>query len=378
MVSEIYYPIWGGAENQLRQLIPNLMEKGCNVEIVTRRWYDDWTSDDVIDGIFVKRLGIPGRNHLADISFIVSLILYITAKRKWIDILHSHGAVNMGALCSLLARLFGLVNVAKIASAGRIPKFRRSFLKKIVLKWFKNSSAIISMTDEIDEELAKVNTLKTKIFRITNGVDGNRFKPITAKEKSRWKVFHGFESSTKIVLFSGRLVFGKGLDILLDAWPIILSNIPNIHLIIVGNGNDQIDSIENKMKQKVSQETLANITFWDATPNPEELLKISDLFIFPSRQEGFPNALMEALSTGLPVVASEIGGVIPLIQNEMDGLLFEKENWMDLANKAVSLLLNEEKCSQFGIAARSKMLRLYSFDKISSNYYSLYQSLLLK
>ena len=95
---------------------------------------------------------------------------YIIVNRKQIEILHSHGAVNMGALCTVFAHILGKKNVTKIASAGRIPTLAEQIFGKIVLSVFKKSSAIISMTDEIDTELMDIGTPVEIVHRITNGV----------------------------------------------------------------------------------------------------------------------------------------------------------------------------------------------------------------
>jgi glycosyltransferase involved in cell wall biosynthesis len=242
MVTERYIPIWGGAENQLRQLAPHLVKRGSKVEIVTRRWRKEMPAQELISGIMVYRVGIPGTSLSAKIIFISSLFLFMFRVGSRIDIYHSHGAVHMGALCALIQLLRRKKNVAKIATAGRIPRLlTRS--GRLSLAMFKRSSAIISMTREIERELKSINAPKSVIYFIPNGVESNRFHPSSSVEKNEWKIDNKLPSESLFLLFSSRLIFRKGLDVLLDAWARIIYSVPEAFLLVVGSGANQPDSV---------------------------------------------------------------------------------------------------------------------------------------
>jgi glycosyltransferase involved in cell wall biosynthesis len=376
MITERYHPIWGGAENQLRQLIPHLQERGCDIKVVTRRWHQDYSAREIVEGAEVIRLGNPGDGFLATLCFIVSLSWYIFSRRNQIDILHSHGAVKMGSLCALWSWLLGCKNVAKIATADRIPRLYGRLSGRIILALFKNSSAIISMTDEIDSELAEIDIQKERVFRIINGVDGKRFKPAGSEARVAWRRSRNLDAECPIILFSSRLVPRKGLDILLEAWPEIISRYPEAQLFIVGSGNDQPDSVEALLRQRVIDEKIGNITFVGETGTPELYLGVSDIFIFPSRREGYPNALIEAMVSGVAVVASDIGGVTAVLNNSLAALTFKSEDPDELAEGVLKLLSDREYARNLGNEARQLMLARNSFQGISSQYYQLYATML--
>ncbi|MDH3347778.1 MAG: glycosyltransferase family 4 protein [Desulfobulbaceae bacterium] len=378
MVIERYIPIWGGAENQLRQLIPHLTHKGCKVEVVTRRWDNSLSALEQVDGIKVHRLGIPGTGVLPTVVFILSLFLFLLTKGRHFEIFHSHGVVNMGVLCRLACMVTGKVNVAKIATAGKIIPLQQGILGKILLNIFKKSDAIAAISKEIQEELYTVATKPDHIFATTNGVDCTRFHPPTQKEKIGLRNKNGFTEIDRIVLFSGRLVHRKGLDTLIKAWPEILKNIPKAHLVIVGSGRNQPDSIEEEMVKFKSDHQLANIHFMGETTRPEKFLALADIFAFPSRLEGFPNALMEAMASGLPTVATSIGGVTDLIKDNINGLLIPPDDHKQLAQKIISLLNDSNTAHSFGAQARQLMLKKYSFKSICADYFSLYERIINK
>ncbi len=375
MVTERYLPIWGGAENQLRQLIPHLIDRGCEVEIVTRRFHESMAVEENLEGATVHRIGSPGTSFFAQLKFIVCLFVFLFKAGSRTDIYHSHGAVKMGAICWIVALLRGKKNVAKIASAGRIPKLSKTLSGRLMLAMFKRSAAIISMTKEIDKELYAVGTPKTIMHSITNGVDCHRFSPASTTQRQDWRIKNGLSPDCWVFLFSSRLVFGKGLDILMNGWEEIVTKYPNSQLLVIGSGTDQADSVEDEMHKKVLDENLINVLFMGETERPEDYLSIADCFIFPSRKEGFPNALMEAMASQLPCIASQIGGVEALIDNGVNGVLFESENSKDLAKQCLWLLDNPDRNKSIGENARQKMLSTYSFETIASRYVQLYKEL---
>lgn len=376
MVTERYHPIWGGAENQLAQLSPHLVTGGCEVTILTRRYKKSWPMKEVKEGVRIVRLGWPGEGAAATFIFVLALLSHIFFNRKQIDILHSHGAVKMGSLCSVMARLIGLKNVTKIATAGKIEPLKRSFIGRVILHPFLASDKIIAMTDEIDNELMEVGVKNNQIARIPNGVDCNRFKPIPENERNTTKTRGNISNTGLITLFSGRLVHRKGLDVVIGSWSDIAKEALDIHLYILGSGTTQVDSVETDLRREVEQKQLTNVHFVGDSNEVASYLGCCDIFVFPSRIEGFPNALMEAMASGCAVVASDIGGVKPLIDHCRTGFIFEKDNMSDFSLKLIELANSHQLRNQLGKAARMKMVNNFAFTKVSEQYLNLYKELL--
>lgn len=376
MVTERYLPIWGGAENQLSQLVPHLISKGCAVTILTRRYQKSWLADEEMQGARVVRLGPAGEGAMATLGFIISLLIYIFLERRNIDILHSHGAVKMGSLCSVMARLLRLKNVTKIATAGKFQVLKKNILGRLIIKSFKGSDKIIAMTGEIENELQEIGVKAEQIARIFNGVDCERFMPVTYSEKNQIKNGLGIPPTGLVVVFSGRLVQRKGLDLVIDSWADLLTENSDIHFYILGSGVTQKDTVEVELRQKVEKGNLANIHFVGATSDVGRYLQCCDIYVFPSRLEGFPNALLEAMASECAVVASDIGGVRPLIDDGSSGFLFEMDNRSEFTEKFMALEASENLRAQFGKAARKKIVDNFSFEKIGGDYLALYKRLL--
>lgn len=96
-------------------------------------------------------------------------------------------------------------------------------------------------------------------------------------------------------------------------------------MYLLGSGADQPDSVEHEMRGRVRDNAIPNIVFVGDTARPEDYLGVADLFLFPSRREGFPNAVLEAMSAGAAVIASNIGGCADLIRSGETGILVEPD-----------------------------------------------------
>lgn len=372
MVTERYVPIWGGAENQLRQLIPYLVNSGFQVSVVTRRWRREMAKSEVVDGVLVTRLGIPGTNPAATLLFIFHLLSFLIFSGRKFDLYHSHGVVKMGVLCRIGATCTGAKNIVKIATAGKVEPLLDSILGRFLLRFFKQSDCVVSMTQEILKELDCICFPRDNVARIPNAVDCNRFYPerdVVKRSLFRHKL--GIPEDARLVLFAGRLVHRKGVDVLIAAWE-KLQDVTDLYLLILGSGTGQVDSVEEDVQLYAQERGLKRLYFLGEHDRPEQFLANSDIFVFPSRIEGFPNALMEAMASELPVIASRIGGNMDLVVENESGLFFEKDDAEKLAECIDTLHANEAKMSCLGQSARRRMLELYDFTTIGGKYCDLY------
>lgn len=375
MVSERYLPIWGGAENQLAQLAPHLAGRDAEVEIVTRRWKPEMAPREYINGIVVRRIGVPGTGANATVIFSISLFILLLRERRCFDVVHSHGAVNMGALIAAAAMFTRRPTVAKIATAGRISLLRRTLPGRLVLALFRRVDAVICMSSEIRRELEAVALDPGRIVRIENGVDSDRFAPQGETNRADWRRENGLAADAVVAVFSGRLVRRKGIDVLIEAWSLVGPVALGAQLYLLGSGADQPDSVEQEMRDGVRNNATPNIVFVGNTARPEDYLNIADLFLFPSRCEGFPNALLEAMSAGTATIASNIGGCADLVRSGETGILVEPDDPRALAEQLAHLLGENETRDRLGRAARLHVVEHNGLQQIAARYLELYERL---
>jgi GalNAc-alpha-(1->4)-GalNAc-alpha-(1->3)-diNAcBac-PP-undecaprenol alpha-1,4-N-acetyl-D-galactosaminyltransferase len=134
----------------------------------------------------------------------------------------------------------------------------------------------------------------------------------------------------------GRLCSHKGFDTLIQAFATVILSYPDLELIIYGEGQERLNLEAMILKFNLS----GKVHLPGTTTNVYEAISQADLFVFPSRYEGFPNALCEAMSIGLPVIASNCSGNIDIIRNGFDGYLFPVGDVEGIKTRLLELLEN--------------------------------------
>ncbi len=178
------------------------------------------------------------------------------------------------------------------------------------------------------------------------------------------------QNSAKL-LFLGRLSKEKGVSCLLRAMPLVLSACPDVSLMIIGEGSERrsLEALSDKLNIR------KKVCFTGAVENDKigKYLEGSTVFILPSLwMENCPVAGLEALSFGIPIIGSNIGGILEIIRDVETGLLFRRDDYGDLADKICMLLKNRELLNEFRKRSISFFNQQFSenihFDKISSLY----------
>ena len=206
-------------------------------------------------------------------------------------------------------------------------------LDRLVLRFFDR---IIAVSDDIKKELSQKGIEKSRIVVIQNAVQnypGEGDATIHRAEKRR----HLSIGENEFVIgYAGRLSEEKGVHYLIEAGSELKKGIETFKLVILGNGPKRED-LENMVKEK---DLGKEIIFTGFQNNIEEWLPALDVFVLPSLTEGTPMALLEAMSVGIPVIASAVGGIPKIVKNGIDGLLINPGDSHDLYDKILLLKNN--------------------------------------
>lgn len=233
-------------------------------------------------------------------------------------------------------------------------KFMVSFnwlLRLFEERMLERSSRIIAVSDFTRRELMQYyNVKETRIRVIHNGVDVNKFKPTTDKLKAKEDL--GFTPEDKAILSVGRLYARKGLFTLIESMAFVTRKFNNAKLIIAGKG------LSNEMKKLMSYakklDVKDKIIFTGYFPDKKlpRLYQAADIFAFSTFYENLPFAVLEALSTGLPVVTTRVGGIPEMINTGKNGFLVEPSNSRELADRILFYLEHPALASEMGLLAR--------------------------
>ncbi|MCP4711865.1 MAG: glycosyltransferase [Planctomycetes bacterium] len=183
----------------------------------------------------------------------------------------------------------------------------------------------------------------------------------------------GFTKKHKTLIFVGRLDPVKNIDLILHALSQLASlQKQKLQLLIVGDG-PQRPQLETLTKQLNLNDC---VHFTGARRDVERLLKAADLFLMPSKWEGFGLSAAEAMAAGLPVIASRTDGLIDVIDHNINGLLVSPNDLNELTQSIKSLLDNPQKMKILGLAAQKKAHQHYSINTMIKNYAKFYHNLL--
>ena len=364
-----FFPVAGGAERQAHILAKYLIQKGHQVFVLTQR-KTGHQPKEVLEGVPVERvIRTIDKGPLFGISFLLSLISLLIRKRRRYDIIHLHQAYLSAFAAGLLSGLLKKKVVVKVACGGEYGDMRR--LEGTKLSWLffagiKRADRFVAISDQIREELLSYGFAQEKIVRIPNGVDLTRFHPGTSRIKD---LFAG----RSIVLFVGRLDEQKGVEFLLRAWRRVKEEDkrgPVLLLLGQGQKARELNALTSSLDLGES------VRFLGRVENVEDYLRAAEVFVLPSLAEGMPNVLLEAMATGVAIVASSIGGITDLVQDGESAELVPPRDEEKLAAAISKLLHDKASSKRLGKAALERARRDYSIEAVGRKYEDLYGQLL--
>src|SRR5438477_6604938 len=182
---------------------------------------------------------------------------------------------------------------------------------------------------------------------IPNGVDITRFEPA--------HVDASIGGREQVVVCVSKLRYEKGIDVLLQAWQLVHQQAPQARLIIVGSGYLQTQHACMAKELGIA----ASVEFAGLQGDVPAQLHRGGLAVLPSRWEGMPNALLEAMACGLPCVATRVSGSEDIICDGVDGLLVEPEQPAELAEALRRIIQDTELAQRLGQEGRAKVVHSY-------------------
>lgn len=387
-------PILG---NFVHLQVKHLREEGCQVKIISpvpyaprifwtnprRRAYGQTPEFDSIEGIpvhYPRFIRAPGSwfHGISCYTFYQGIVRLADAIVKEFQphLLHAYNATPDGYAGLLLRRRYNLPLVCSLLGAdiNVYPNYK-PLTRQLTQKVIAQADQLVAVSRALKESAEVLAQPKREICVIYMGCDTEAFRPNeTTRERTR--KFLGVSPQEKIILFIGRLVEAKGIFELVEAFSQLQSRLPKTHLVLLGDDRDRL-RLENQVKQK----GLNNVVhFIGARPHSEmpSWLNAADLLVLPSHNEGLPNVVVEAMACGIPVVATNVGGIPEVIEDKRSGLLIEKGDIHSLASAIEDLLRNDEKRRDMGTHGRSVIEQNFSWSQSAKDLREVYDEILWK
>ncbi|MFQ5795731.1 MAG: GT4 family glycosyltransferase PelF [Candidatus Bipolaricaulia bacterium] len=346
-------------EKLLLPLIDRLIEAGFSVQAVCS------------DGPYLRSLREAGyavtpieiRRRIAPLSNLKSLwALYRFIRRERFEIVHTHTPVAsvVGRIAAWLARVPIIIYTAHgFYFHDRMSRWERRlfiWIERIIGRAF--TDVILTQSRE-DHDTALKEGIATdgRVVWIGNGVNVDRLSP-RRSPKHHVRQSLGLGTADKTIAFAGRVVREKGIEELVRAMEKVVRAVPEAKLLVVGETltSDRERGVETQLRQTIQRSGLdGKIRFTGFREDIPEILSAVDLFVLPSHREGMPRTILEAMASGLPVVATDIRGCREEVVDGITGLLVPVGDPNALAGAIIRILSDESLACRMGEAGRKRV-----------------------
>jgi glycosyltransferase involved in cell wall biosynthesis len=360
-----------------------LVKKGHQVSAFTYLGKESWNNKphEIIDGIKVQRVrrkdwlswdlakkffqdGKPDVVHIHHISNQLAFEIILLCKARRIPVVMTpHGPFHDPYLVADRDRPFesGIKYHEIITIPSQMLKsLRQRFKPKRILKNYlthsplKLADKIIVLSQHEQEVLHRLGVPLYKIGQIPNALDPEWLDGVFPAPKP---------SGEFRVLYLGQLKYRKGFDLLAQAIPLVVAQIPNVRFVFAGHSPIHANEL-NKILDENKVRHLVELPGQVSEAEKAALFLGSDLYVLPTRYEGFGIPLIEAMSADCPVISTDIPVINEIIRHEHNGLLFEYNNSESLANTIIQALQDQALRRKLAIKAKAEIEKYYTANVI--------------
>lgn len=346
----------GGYELQALSLAGHFQRNGAPTFLLSNNPWGNPPREER-DGVVIVRLphAPPQRHNWA--ALFVAFLTFLRSHRREYDVIHCHALTFLAACCARIGRLLGVPVVVKVATEQDVREYRdnRTLHFRLFFRWLKRADRLLCLSESIRREAIACGFRPEQCVLAPNGVDVQRFAPADDAARAAARRGLGLRDGTFVALFVGRLVQRKGVDVLLRAW-VATTAARNGTLLLVGDGPER-ESLE-AMARELG--IAASVHFAGERTDTLGCYAAADAFVFPSRREGLPNALLEAMSCGLPSIATRIGGCLDVV-TDGSGILVPADDAPALATALDGLAGDPTRRAELAAAGRLRIEGSFSF-----------------
>ncbi|MFN3158099.1 MAG: glycosyltransferase [Rubinisphaera brasiliensis] len=349
----------GGAEQALLQIVSRLDRSRWDPLVICLAGRGPLVEEFERAGIPVRCLGARGKRNLSVLFRLISTLRQHRPVLLQTFLFHANLLGRVAVLFAGRPRVVSGIRVAERRSRWYLRLDRWT-------DWLVDRHACVSTAvARFSEQVGRLN--RRKLVVIPNGVDVTRFEAAVPATTDLPAVGEG----EKIALYVGRLDQQKGVDLLPEIAKSLRKKGSQLQWLIVGEG-----AMRGELEQRIKHNSLDNMHLLGRRNNIPALMRRADLFVFPSRWEGMPNAILEAMAAGLPIVSTAVEGIDELLDDGESARITPCDDVTAMSTAVEELLTDPAKQQAFAEAAQKTVRERFSWDQVAADYERLYARLL--
>jgi glycosyltransferase involved in cell wall biosynthesis len=356
----------GGAERHLARVLPALKQRGIDVTLYTMERGGPLEGELQSQGVRVE--GPPRAKCLHWACAIVALARFLKRERPSVVHFFLPRPYLYGSIAAELAG-----HRCRLMSRRSLTVYREKYplLRDLERLLHRRTHGLIGNSRAVFDQLVAEVGDPGKLALIHNGIEMPA--PATAAERQRIRQLFGVASDALVIAVIANLVAYKGHGDLLEALALVKDQIPQPWLVLAIGRDDGMGVELQRRAQALN--IAANIKWLGEQAAADRLLSAADIFVLPSHQEGFSNALLEAMAARLAVIATAIGGNLDAIVGNESGLLVRPRDPSALAAALARLASDPNLRHRFGEAARRRVEQQFTLQGCVDRYETLYRAL---
>jgi glycosyltransferase involved in cell wall biosynthesis len=351
----------GGLQQVIVNICRTLDRNYFDVSVLCLRELGRLTPE--IEKLGIKVFRIPQKEDGVDyLSFLkVAKIL----RQQKAEVIHTHNTQPFidGVIGGLLA---GVKTIVHTDHARDFPDKKRYMFAEWLMSHFVYR--VVGVSEHTSRNLIHYEKIsKGKIVTIYNGIEGSKYD--IAIDKATKKSELGIKNKGPIIGVGVRLSQQKGVSYLLQAMPELIRTLPDMTLVIAGEG-----PLEEDLKNEAASLGISNhVIFLGPRLDMPELLKLFDLYVLPSLWEGLPMVLLEAMASGCPIVATAVGGNASAVRDGFNGSLVKPRDAKALSDEIIRVLSSADILKKYSVNGIDTFREKFEARVMTKRYEQLYK-----
>ena len=335
---------------------------------------------EIVEGVPISRVVVDVRSRLSKAVASVRLVARLWRMRSTIDVIHMHGVSQKNGPISLMARLLGKPVVLTLHTSGQ-DEPQAAARRGMLANWaFKSSALILPVSPNLVRRCEEAGVPAAVVRLTPNGIDTHRFRPPTAAERTALRRELRWPERQAVFVFVGFFSRDKRPDLLFRAWSRLAGEGVPSKLVYIGATASTYYEIDRSLAVEIREGAAKlgradDVVFVEATHDVARYYRAADVFVLASVREAHPVALLEAMSCGLPVVASRLAGSTDVVIDDgVNGRLVPPDDETALARALVEISRDQERAQRMGDQARATVVARYNVHQTAESWLAAYRT----